>query len=442
MKANFLLVGEIIVDVLQFSSGPTVQLGGIFHAARTFAALGFEVTLAYVAPEYLERHIQEMSNSLGIRHLHCIGTVNGCPNLVLVGEVTEAGDQGYEFLLEKERQVVFHKEQFRKVLAASEFTDALIFPDNNWILPLLKELRQYRARVHIDANFEKSFTGWKSAYGRPIATVILSSSSVIFQKTCNQTPSKACTLALRVGETFVFKENRGGTRFWTKKKNKPLNVPAFVTEARHSVGVGDCFDVTFLCFKPKLGEHAALRMAALIAQSYAATSLFEVFKAEAMRSINIPQKQLLALQGITLPWEERKKINIYIAAPDFQGVDSQLIDVLANALQYHNFTPHRPVKEHGEINSNSSLAQRAETAAADITLLHKCAILVAVPLYADPGTYIEIGYALALGKPVIMYAPKGMPKNLLAEELPNLVARTLDQVIAEVFKWAQQRKNP
>ena len=78
------------------------------------------------------------------------------------------------------------------------------------------------------------------------------------------------------------------------------------------------------------------------------------------------------------------------------------------------------------------------TASKDIELLKTCKILLAIPIYSDPGTFIEMGIAHQMGIPVIVYCPDHPMDNLLADELPILVSSNLDEVIAEVFVQAEK----
>lgn len=67
-----------------------------------------------------------------------------------------------------------------------------------------------------------------------------------------------------------------------------------------------------------------------------------------------------------------------------------------------------------------------------------CQVLVAVMLYDDPGTLIEIGIAVERGIPVIVYDPGSRADNLMLTQLPFLVSSDLDQVISVVFDCASR----
>ena len=60
-------------------------------------------------------------------------------------------------------------------------------------------------------------------------------------------------------------------------------------------------------------------------------------------------------------------------------------------------------------------------------------MLIAVLLYNDPGTLIEIGMAVQRGMPTLVYDPKGIADNCMLTECPTLVSSDLDAIMAKVF---------
>lgn len=438
MKRRFLIIGQVMVDVLHPASRPVVRMGGILHAARGFAAMEQEVTIAYVAPAYLEKQLKQHIDDLPYTTAVKIGNIEGTPNVVLVGEATEAGNQGYEYILEHDRSIDLDEARLKALLIERSFTDVLIFPDSDELNPIFRLLNKYTIEVHVDANFKGSIPKMVRALGRPLKTLMASTSSLLFSQKFAGKIEAMRQFALHHAETFVFKENRGGSRLWTQKVAAPLHAPAFVGETAHSVGVGDCFDAVYLSTfesPPAL----RLRMASLAAQHYAMTLTTPDFFKNMKRLNGVPVEMLSGLQGISLPWEIRSQFHIYIAAPDFEHVNVRVINEVESALKYHNLTPHRPVKEHGEIKQETPRHQRLTTALKDIELLKRCQALIAIPIYPDPGTYIEVGYALEAGIPVFVYAPFKFQENLLAVELPELVTGNLDRLISAIFEHAQRQ---
>jgi nucleoside 2-deoxyribosyltransferase len=64
--------------------------------------------------------------------------------------------------------------------------------------------------------------------------------------------------------------------------------------------------------------------------------------------------------------------------------------------------------------------------------------MIAVLIFNDPGTLIEIGIAVERGIPVIVYDPYGLADNLMLTQLPKLVSNDLDAVISATFEQASK----
>ena len=94
------LIGDVLLDVtLKTKDTPLkMRLGGIIHSARALWAMDVEYDIAYFAPVYLVKEIEDFMITLGNPNLIYLGEVQRCPYVMLVNEVKEIGNQGYEFL--------------------------------------------------------------------------------------------------------------------------------------------------------------------------------------------------------------------------------------------------------------------------------------------------------------------------------------------------------
>ena len=436
MKPRICLVGQVVVDVLHLKDGPVARLGGVFHAANVLSALECDFDIAYVAPKYLDHEIASYSQQIGAAKTIKIGDVEGCPNVLLVGEPTEVGSQDYEFLLDRQHRCHLNLMELKNRLREKAFTDFIIFPGGFELRRILAALEQLNARVHVDANFEPEQFKVLRVLGRPLQTLILSTSSTTFLKVFKGNCARIRRAGLKVARSFLLKENRGGSRYFRRGFAKPISIPAFPRRIIHSVGVGDCFNAALVCLSHSMPLEASLIYASLLAGDYASVLSQPLFKNAVKRTRMIRPNEVAQLQGVSLPWELRQGVQIYIAAPDFKSVNRSQIERVVACLKYHNFVPRRPIIELGEITIESSIKERSTTAAADIQLLKECKILLAIPIFDDPGTYIEIGIAYQMGIPVIIYRPNQIIDNLLTDELPTLVSSNLDEIISEVFKQA------
>lgn len=430
------IVGHAIVDVTYFGGkqDTKLRLGGIAHAARALWAMGIPYSLAYLAPAYLDSAVNEFAAAHGCSSIKKIGNVVGAPNVVTIGEPTEAGSQGYEFLLRDEQRTLLDLEALKNVAADTALTDFLIFPGGFDLRCVLETMRPTRGAVHIDANFEPYKLGTLRALGRPIETLIFSTSSERFLLDQKGSVPRLIRAAAKYSDHVIFKENRGGSRlFRSKSIARPIRIPAQNRNVLHSVGVGDCFDAIFVAGRKKFGIRAALAYASAIAAEYASTTYPDDFRGATVATLKIKPKAIVKLRGTSLPWEARPEKNIYIAGPAFNDIDCGPIRDLVGCLSYHNFTPRLPIAENGHATHESSETEKHKIAAADIRLLDECSLVVAVLLYNDPGTLIEIGIALEKRLPVLVFDPYHIAKNLILTSLPKLVSGSLNEIVSAVF---------
>jgi nucleoside 2-deoxyribosyltransferase len=425
------LIGDIVVDVtLKTATTPVkLRLGGIVHAARALWALNIPYSVGYFAPSYLDSNIHRYLKDLGCSDIVKLGNVTGAPAVFLIEEVKEVGDQGYDFLLRDEISIEYDHEKLMN-LKANGYEDCLVISGNYDLRIIIEHLPN---QIHVDLanNIENldALKGWQSR----ITSIFLSTSSALFRKSFAGDFKEFAELFRLYTVQFVLKENRGGSRAFNFDTSEIIPVAAQTRPIVHSVGVGDAYDAVFVSGYRHYGLQDALVLSSWIAGEYASTTYPDDFKTGVQRILASPIGQLKGMQGVYLPWELRPSIHIYIAAPDFSFVNTGPIDVLEKSLRYHNFTPRRPIKENGEMESGAGKARRQELVTKDMLILHECRLLVGVLLYDDPGTYMEIGYAAAKDIPTIVFDPCARATNCMLTELPTLLSNDMDEIIAEIF---------
>lgn len=430
-ETRICLIGDIVVDItLKTTTTPTkMRLGGIIHAARSLWAQGIPFEVAYFAPAYLDSQIVDYLNSNGCTEITKVGNVVGAPYLFLIEEVKEAGNQGYEFILRDQIKVEYDFTAIEHFLSC-DYTDCLFISGNYDINRFLKNIK---GRVHIDvANNIDDFSLFSSV-SRKIDTIFVSTSSTIFQNFYDNHFQDFADLFRPFTNLLILKENRGGSRGFDFDSDDYLSVGAQTQPIIHSVGVGDVYDACFVIQKNFLGVRHAMTLASWLAAEYAQTTYPDDFKTQVNRLLKANLGDLLSLGGVCVPWEQRSNIHIYIAAPDFDHVDTTFIDILYDALIYHNFNPHRPILENGQMEVGASKKRKQVLFENDMLLLDRCQILIAILLYNDPGTLIEIGISAARGLPTLVFDPYCIANNCMLTELPLIVSDDLDNIIAEVF---------
>ena len=432
-EQTVLVIGEVFIDThldIIDENGPLVRLGGIFHSARAFASLELNYALAYYAPDYLDDDINYWSFYLHTKGCHKLGSINKAPNVMLVSESKEAGDQGY-YNIVKDQAEYIDTDTIENILKIVNPTDILLYPGRYDTLKLMKSLHGFSGKIHIDFHYDSE--NILNSISREIETIILSTSSEFYKAICGGTIEGLVEHFKKYNiHQFLVKENRGGSFCYLPTEKAQYEAASYYVTTMHSVGVGDVFNSVFISTIFGTDVAKRMRLAALCAAKYAETLSYEKYQENALLVYdNIDE--LNELVGIRLPWNERKKINIYLAAPDFPNVNTELLDRLNECLIYHNFNPRLPIRENGIATQDLSYQDEIIIYQKDISLLDDCDLLIAVLLYNDPGTLVELGMFKQAGKPTIVFDPFNYCENMFARHTPDYLCKTISDVIGAVY---------
>ncbi|MBY0217833.1 nucleoside 2-deoxyribosyltransferase [Paenibacillus illinoisensis] len=438
---KFLLIGEVYTDVhlqLTIELKNMLRLGGIFHSARAFHANKTDYSLAFISPSYLSNTICSWADQLHATACSQIGEIKESPNVILISDTVEAGDQGYNDLLRSQSNTELWKDELREIIEREAPTDILVYPGKYEFRELIPIFNVISCRLHLDLQYDNEDIISALDDINEIETFITSTSSTYFKDSCTGESAKLADIVnTGKAKSVLLKENRGGSRYY--RESTWVASPAFQIETAHSVGVGDCFNALFISkYYQGSTSEIALRHASYSSAWYASTWEHEKF-CDLMNYLP-SDNEISDLKGTEIHWEERTNYHIYIAAPDFPDVDVSWIEKLYDSLKYHNFVPHRPVLENGLITGSEPDEQQLEAYNNDLLLLENCSILVAVLLNDDPGTYVEIGWMAAKGKPVILFDPNRSAKNLFLRKSVNKICYSLGEVIDSVFEYASEKK--
>lgn len=431
--SKFCILGYIFNDVTLKSAATSLikmRLGGIVHAARGMYAVGEEYSVAYFAPSYLDRHIENYLKEIGCAEVIKLGNVTNSPNTVLIQEVQEVGDQGYNFLLNENVEVVYNDLQLAKL---DKFEKILLFAGDFDMSMVMRH--NTHAQYYLDVT--NDVESLADLGGFHFRTLFLSTSSTLFKNDYSNIDS-LINDSQNICEQFVLKENRGGSRAYDHAVKKIVSTPSMTVPVAHSVGVGDVFDTIVTIYDHCSPFEHNLLNASYVAAEYAQTTFINDFRTIAQHLLNLPIEDKQKHDGVLLPWDVRREINIYIAAPDFDFVDTKPIDFICQALEYHNFTPRRPIKENGQMSKEAGKVEKQKLFQSDMVLMDSCQIMLAVLLYNDPGTLIEVGVAAERGMPVLVYDPFSIAENCMLTELPKVVSVSADKIISELFKYASK----
>lgn len=430
MNTPILVVGELFVDYTLTSASREnkLRLGGIAHAARSLWAVGIPFAVAAVCPQYLRNEARTYLEKFGCVEFIYLGEVIGSPNVMVIGDNIEVGDKGYDDLLREEKTVIFNDVSD----SISKYNDVLIFP-GKFELRHVHKMLPNDTSFHLDIAYDVQSVNDLVTLVPAIKTILISTSSPLFQELgSNGIQVLSESLKPLSPTTIVLKENRGGARVVDNRDGCIEYLPAALGTTVNSVGVGDVFSAAFVGFLDE-GTQAAGLKAAKVSSAYAQTTYPDTFKTYVQRALKLSVEQLLNLGGTSLPWEDRPQYPIYLAAPDFSYVDRSAIEKAIASLKYHNFVVRRPVQENGELPPDADVDALVQTYRKDVDLLTQCAMVFAVPTDRDPGTLVEIGLAIKMGLPVVVYDPNNECRNTMVIAGATCYSQSMDECLNSVF---------
>jgi nucleoside 2-deoxyribosyltransferase len=425
-----LVIGEIVVDFTLPQRGAEckLRLGGIAHAARGLWAAELEYSVAAFCPKYLADDASHYLAEHGCKKFIWLGDIVGAPNVIVIGDPKEVSHQGYEDLL-RDRKVV----KLREPLPSLEgYRKVLIFPGKFDISALIDKFSP-DAKFTFDAAYDvEGFSSLQPFRGR-IEAVIISTSSPLFEAVGKDNVGGLMAEVKTLSpDVLLLKENRGGSRLFNMLDGSVEEIPASLGRTVNSVGVGDVYSAVMLGLSEKGWIEAAWR-GCQAATVYSQTTFPDDLKRDVQRGFNVPFEMLRDLGGTTLPWHDRQRFSVYLAGPDFSYAEKPELDRAADSLRYHNFKVRRPILENGELKRPASQADLHRAYNMDYQLLKDCDAVFAVPLGRDPGALVEIGMAIALGKPVITFDPRAENNNTMVVVGSSVYSADLDECLNGTF---------
>lgn len=428
--APLLLVGEIIVDFTTARQGVEckLRLGGIVHAARGLWAGGIDYSVAAICPRYVVNQAKRYLSAHGCLEFVWLGEVTGSPSVMVIGDPTEVSDQGYEDLLRGEKEVTI----FDVGNSLAAYLEVLVFP-GSFDLAQVRRAISDNARFSFDIAYDTADPSVLKIFTGSVRGIAISTSSPLFMRVGSESVDAMLPLIADLGaEVLLLKENRGGSRLFDLSKGLVEAIPAQLSVTVNSVGVGDVYTAVMVGLSGAGWGDAAWRGASA-ATAYSQTTYPDDFKRDVERSLKLSVHELRNLSGTILPWHARPHFPIYLAAPDFSYADKPEIDRAVDALRYHNFNVRRPIEENGELPHGSPDAVLRQTFAKDLGVLGECEVVFAVPLDRDPGTLVEMGYAMARQQPVITFDPRQENNNTMVVGGSARYSDNLDQCLNGIF---------
>ncbi len=425
-----LIVGELVVDYTPAHKGAIckLRLGGVAHAARGLWAAEVTYSVAAFCPQYLVDEARRFLYAHGCREFIWLGTVVGAPNVTLIGDVTEVADQGYDDLMRDMKAIHLHD----PLPEIDRYKRVVVFPGTFDLAPLASAFSA-DAKLSFDIAYDVEDLSSLSTFRGRIQALIISTSSTLFRKLGQDDITglldAARTLAPKV---LLLKENRGGSRLFNFLDDSVEEIPATLGHTVNSVGVGDVYSSVLVGLHRHEWAEPAWR-ACQVATEYSQSTFPDDIKRNVQRSLKLPFHTLRALGGVMLPWHDRPSYPIYLAAPDFSDLQTPELDRATDSLAYHNFRVRRPIQENGELARPAGIFELRHTYHLDCRLLSECDVVFAVPIDRDPGTLVEIGMAIQMGKPVITFDPRNENANTMVIAGSSVYSADLDACLNGTF---------
>jgi hypothetical protein len=425
-----LVVGELIVDYTFAQQGSMckLRLGGVSHTARGLWAAEIAYSVAAFCPKYLVDEAKRYLVAIGCREFIWLGDIVGAPNIILIGDVTEISQQGYEDLMRETKEVKFHE----PLPCLDAYQKILVFPGRFDINTLASAFSE-ETRLSFDIAYDLEDLSSLEVFKGRLEAVIISTSSSLFMRLGKSDINELLDVVKTLSpEVFLLKENRGGSRLFDMRNGDVEEIPATLGTTVNSVGVGDVYSGVMVGLSHKGWIEAAWR-GCQAATMYSQSTFPDDIKRDVQRGFRLSLEVLQALGGTVLPWHDRQNFSIYLAGPDFSYVEKQELDHAADSLKYHNFRVRRPILENGELKRPAREEDLNRAYQLDYQLLKECEAVFAVPLGRDPGTLVEIGMAIEMGKPVVSYDPRRENENTMVIAGSSIYSANLDICLNGIF---------
>lgn len=425
-----LVVGELVVDYTLGRHGAMckLRLGGVAHAARGLWAAGVEYAVAVFCPRYLVDEATQYLAELGCHEFIWLGDVVGAPNVIVIGDVTEVAHQGYEDLMRETKSLIL----LDPLPSLDAYQKVIVFP-GKFNINALTQAFSKDARFSFDVAYDLEDLSSLEAFRGRLQAVIISTSSSLFMKLGHDdVDGLLAAVRTLTPEVLLLKENRGGSRLFDLDRGSVLEIPATLGRTINSVGVGDVYSSVMVSLSQKGWDEAAWR-GSQAATVYSQSTFPDDIKRDIQRAFRLSLDTLQALGGTSLSWHDRQKYSIYLAGPEFSYVDKHELNEAVDSLTYHNFRVRRPILENGELERPATESDLHRTYYLDCQLLRNCDMVFAIPLDRDPGTLVEIGMAIEMGKKVVTYDPRGENANTMVMVGSSIYSCDLDTCLNGTF---------
>lgn len=193
-------------------------------------------------------------------------------------------------------------------------------------------------------------------------------------------------------EVVVVKMGAQGAYVWTAGEQR--QVPAYRTRRVWKIGSGDCFVAHFANAWMERGS-----------SPWEAADIASRATAYYCETQGLPTAGHLTAHGakpvsISDAYRRGEVRQVYLAGPFFDLMQHWLVEQAAINLEDMGLKVFSPLHDVGLKGNKSTIARQ------DLNALRASHVVFAIADGVDPGTVFEVGYARALGKPVVVYSER------------------------------------
>lgn len=422
------IYGEVALDWLISKDGiiNSRKGGAGLYAALSAARLGKKVEfLTVLGPEIDEYHISVWSD-MGVSFKYSKNDENYCIPKYLV-----TGFENYGKKVSRPMSEIRYNYEYVPDIPA-ESKGILLFPINHSIQKnVCIKANKNKKIIFLDPKLNKdSLSDARELL--EYVDVLLVNEEELLLLSYKDDVKEAIEILLKQGPKYIVVKRGIKGCIMAKRDREPLIIPSYKSNAVCTLGSGDVFDGALVStFIDTEDMEYSIKLASCMAARF-----IQSFETE-----DIPTKKAIEsyMERIeTINYSSLKDIIIYLAGPFFSKQELTWANYIQESLEGCGLRVLSPSKQNGIIDENTTLDERQSIFIADLELIQKSDIVVALLDHNDSGTNFEIGYAYSNGKPIIALQTSNDELNNMIKNGCNVICNTVEEVIFEVYKYATE----
>ena len=314
-----------------------------------------------------------------------------------------------------------------------EDTEAILLLPINHSIPkeLCRKAREVGATIFVDPKPNADSIS-DTKYLLEDIDVLLVNEEELFLLSLNNEIYNSISLLLEQGLKYIIVKRGIKGCIVAECGKKPINIPAFKSNAVCTLGSGDVFDGALISMYMETNN---MEYSARFA-SFMAGLFIEEFEIEHMPSQLLVEEYLNKDDSFT--YGDLREITVYLAGPFFSQQELLWVEYICEILEQRGLKVLSPSRENGIINPKTSQMERESIFNLDIEMINKSDVIIALLDSDDMGTSFEIGYSYSIKKPVIGLDTSGGVVNNMIRYGCDAICNNIEELISEVHRYARK----